>query len=71
MLLIVLELAIVWLVLWMFITQIFFPLLRGTLIFPIFRREAMLCDELEKVRQKVAEKKLEEEIEFTKREEGV
>ena len=71
MFLAVAELAVVVLVAWLFLTQIFVPLFRGTLLFPIFRREAKLSNELEKVRQRAVEKKLEEKIESTKKKEGM
>jgi hypothetical protein len=47
------------------------PLSRGTPVCPLFRKEAELEKNLEKVRQEVVEKKIQEEIETIKQKEGV
>jgi hypothetical protein len=45
------------------VTQVIFPFLRGTVMFPIFQKEAILTNTLEKEHQKEVEKNLEKEIE--------
>jgi hypothetical protein len=52
---------------WVFVTQIAYPLYRGTVLFPIFRKERVLHDQLAEVKQAKVEKSIEEEI---KREKG-
>ena len=63
----VLEIISVIAALWFVITQILFPAIRGTKVFPIFRREAKLVEELVGVNQKIREKKLEDTIKETKK----
>jgi hypothetical protein len=53
--------------LWFIITQMIFPAIRGTQVFPIFRKEAKLIGELVEVNQKVREKGLEDTIKETKK----
>ena len=67
----VLEVLVAVLFIWFCIAQIFLPLSRGTPVCPLFRKEAELEKNLEKVRQEVVEKKIQEEIETIKQKEGV
>jgi hypothetical protein len=53
---------------WAIVTQIFFPAIRGTQVFPMFRREAKLVEELVEANQQVREKKLEDSIVQAKKE---
>jgi hypothetical protein len=59
---ILLEFIAVTLILVILITQIIYPFIRGTKIFPIFRKEAVLTAKLEDVQQRVVEKELENKI---------
>jgi dihydroorotase len=55
-----LELILVLVVIWTILTQIVVPGLKGAQSFPIFRKEERLVkEELEKIRQKIEEKKIE------------
>jgi hypothetical protein len=56
---------------WALITQALMPLLRGTKLFPMFKREAKLQSELEDVNQAVREKELEQKIKSTREKKGV
>lgn len=56
---------------WALITQALMPLIRGTKLFPMFKREAKLQSELEDVNQAVREKELEQKITSTKEKKGV
>jgi septation ring formation regulator EzrA len=56
------ELCLVVLILAIFITQIIIPFLRGTSLFPIFKKEAILLEKLEEEKQKVVEKRIVKEI---------
>jgi hypothetical protein len=67
----VLEITLAILIIWFFVTQMILPVLRGTPVLPIFRKEAKLQAEMEKVNQEIIEKKMEEEIKTTKQKEGV
>ena len=67
----ILEIALVIAILWFFVTQICAPIIRGTVIMPIFRKEAKLEKELAETNQEVVEKKLEDEIKNLKQKEGV
>lgn len=49
-----------------FASQIFIPLYRGTILFPFFRREAVLRHALMQEKQRTEEAKLESEIEKEK-----
>jgi hypothetical protein len=68
MLLFILETVFLILGIWVVVTQIFFPAIRGTQVFPMFRKEAKLVEELVEVNQKVREKGLEDTIKETKKE---
>jgi hypothetical protein len=61
------EFVVVVLILAILITQIIFPFMRGTPIFPIFRKEAVLSAKLEDVKQQVVEKDLTDQITKTKK----
>lgn len=50
-----------------FATQVFLPLVRGTPFFPFFRRERSLEGALKDARQEAAEKRVESEIEKIKK----
>jgi hypothetical protein len=58
----ILEFVLVALILITLITQIILPFMRGTPIFPIFRKEAVLLKKLEEVNQQVVEKNLTDKI---------
>lgn len=49
------------------LTQVAIPLLRGTPLFPIFRREAKLSSELKEARQGNVEKSIQNQIKKEKR----
>jgi hypothetical protein len=53
------------------IFQMIIPAIRGTKMFPMFRRERKLKEKVIDLNQKVAEKELESEIETIKKEKGV
>ena len=67
MLLQTIEYAFIALVIIFVITQVIIPLGRGTLLFPLFRRERQLEQELQKVKQEAVEADLEQKIEETRR----
>ena len=56
------EIVVIALVLLVFGTQVFFPLWRGTPIFPFFRRERKLEAQLAKLRQVTLEADIERDI---------
>jgi len=53
---------------WFITTQMIFPAIRNTKMFPIFRKEAQLKETLTEINQQIREKKLEKVIEQTKKE---
>jgi hypothetical protein len=65
------ELVFAFIFFWALITQALMPLIRGTKLFPMFKKEAKLQSELEDVKQAVREKELEQTIKSTKEKEGV
>lgn len=62
-----LELSLVILVIATLVTQVAWPLIRGTKLFPIFRREAKLEKQLDEKRQEELEKSLERQLDRGKR----
>lgn len=58
----VLEYAFIALVIVIVLTQVIIPLARGTLLFPFFRRERHLEQELQKLKQEAIEADLERKI---------
>jgi hypothetical protein len=62
MLLSIMENFFIALVLLFFISQVFIPLFRGTVLFPYFRKELKLQEILAKEKQKTVEKQIQEEI---------
>lgn len=71
MLLYVSEVFIMGLVFLFVITQMLFPLIRNTKMFPLFRKEGKLNEKLAEVNQQVVEKGIETEITKTKKKAGV
>ena len=67
----VIEVALWTIVLYLLITQVLIPLIKGTRTFPMFRKEQKLREEIVDVNQKVLEKDLEKQIQITKKKEGV
>jgi hypothetical protein len=65
------EIALGLVLVWALIFQVIFPMIRGTKLFPMSKREAKLQSELENVNQAVREKELEETIKSTKEKEGL
>jgi hypothetical protein len=57
------EFSAVALILIILVTQIIFPFIRGTKIFPIFRKEAVLIGKLEEAKQRKVEREIKKEIE--------
>lgn len=66
MFLLVMELTAAGLILVVFWSQIFIPLVDGTELFPIFQRERRLEERLTKERQKTKEKIIQERIDDEK-----
>jgi|WetSurMetagenome_2_1015567.scaffolds.fasta_scaffold553062_1 hypothetical protein len=62
MLLAALELVFIALMALFMTTQVFYPLVRRTQLFPILRKEAIIQNAIDKVNQKVVEKKLAEAL---------
>ena len=58
-------------VIYLFVFQMVVPTIRGTKIFPMFRREKKLRSEMVNVNQKILEKDLEKQIKTKKKKEGV
>lgn len=50
-------------IIWTLITQVLIPVFRGTKLFPLFRREEKLRNEIEEANQQLVEKSLEDELE--------
>jgi hypothetical protein len=71
MLLAVLEFAVATLLIGFVGTQVVFPIMRGTPLFPLLRKEAKLHSDLAGVKQQVVEKKIEQEIKTIKEKESV
>ena len=67
MLLQTIEYVFIALVIIFVITQVIIPLGRGTLLFPLFRRERQLEQELQKVKQEAIEAELEQRVEETRK----
>lgn len=61
------ELVIAGILLLAFGTQIFYPLWRGTLLFPMWRREHKLWDKLSSERQSTVEADIEKQIQKEKK----
>jgi hypothetical protein len=53
---------------WTLITQVSIPIIRGTKLFPMFRKEEKLKDELAELKQETIEKNIEKRIKNKKRE---
>ncbi len=53
---------------WILITQLSIPIIRGTKLFPMFRKEEKLKDELAELKQETIEKNIERRIKNKKRE---
>ena len=66
-----LDLIIVSIVVYLFLTQLLLPVIRGTKIFPMFRKEGKLRSQVTDVNQKILEKGLEENLTKTKKKEGL
>ena len=58
--------VVLWFLLTFIISQVLKPLLMGTLLFPFFRKEGRLQNELRHVNQKIEERVLEDEIQRRK-----
>ncbi len=56
------EIAAIVLMIIMVVSQIWIPCVRGTMLFPIFRREAELLKELEERKQRNRERAIEKQI---------
>lgn len=67
-LLIVFEMLMVSVLVWTLITQISIPIFRGTRLFPMFRKEEKLKNELANINQEILEKNIEQKIKKKKRE---
>jgi hypothetical protein len=65
------ELAGAVIFIWALITQAILPVIRGTKLFPMFKKETRLQSELEDLNQAVREKELEQKIKSTKEKKGV
>jgi hypothetical protein len=65
------EGLLVILLIWTLFLQVMIPLIRGSKLFPMFKKEAKLRSDLESVNQSVIEKELEQRIKSTKKEKGV
>jgi hypothetical protein len=68
---IVLDICFTSIALYLFVTQMVLPTIRGTKWFPMFKKEAKLASELVDVNQKVVEKDLAVDIETLKKRKGV
>jgi hypothetical protein len=66
--LVILEFVLAALVATFFVTQIFIPIARGTVLFPIFSKEHDLDKEIRKENQKIVEGDLEEKLKTIKEE---
>jgi flagellar biosynthesis/type III secretory pathway M-ring protein FliF/YscJ len=60
------EVIVIGLVLWFIAFQVVAPLIKGTPLYPMFRKEKKLQEELMVARQAVVESSLKEEIKKTK-----
>lgn len=67
MFLLMANLLVFALLMYFFYTQVFIPIQRGTCFFPMFRREAVLRDELRSAKQGTVEKHLAEEVKNERR----
>jgi hypothetical protein len=65
------EASVVILLIWTLFLQVMVPLIRGSRLFPMFKKEAKLRSDLESVNQSAIEKELEQKIKSTKKEKGV
>ncbi len=63
----VIEYAFIALVIIIVIMQVIVPLARGTLLFPFFRRERQLEQELQRLKQEAIEADLERKIEVERK----
>ena len=70
-LLIIVRLIIVLIVGYIFISQILIPLLIGSKLFPMFRKEAKLKSQISDTRQQIIEKDLKKQITKMKKKEGL
>jgi len=62
----VLEITFFCIIIVIVITQMIIPAIRGTVLFPIFRQERVLENELQSEKQKNVEKELKNDIENLK-----
>lgn len=60
--LVLLELLLFFVVIVVSITQIFIPIMRGTVLFPIFRKERILEEGIQKAKQNIVEEKLAKDL---------
>lgn len=67
MLLELIEVIVMAGILFFFCSQIFWPIYRGTAIFPMFHKEPRLWDKLSEERQTTLEKEIEDEIKKEKK----
>jgi hypothetical protein len=56
------EVIVATIIIWTLITQVLIPVYRGTKLFPFFRKEEKLRNEIEEVNQQNVEKGLENEL---------
>jgi hypothetical protein len=61
------EFILYWLIIAMFVTQIFIPLIKGTQLFPLLKRENKLRQELESEKQHTEEEKIKKQIKKERR----
>jgi hypothetical protein len=52
--------------LYFIVTQVFIPIVRGTPLYPMFRREKKILDDLKQARQAAVEDGLEKEVKKTR-----
>ena len=67
----VLEILFWLLIVYLFVFQMVIPTIQGTKMFPAFRREKKLREELIDVNQQILEKNLETQIKTKKKKEGL
>lgn len=62
MLLPLIDFTILAAIVWFAVSQIFYPIYRGTILFPLFRKETVLLGKLAEEKQTTVEKKIERDI---------
>lgn len=70
-LLVIIRLIIVLIIGYIFVAQIFVPIMRGSKLFPMFRREAKLKSQISDTCQQIIEKDLEKHITKMRKKEGL